>query len=112
MTIRVAPAASGVNTLPLSTATPTANVRKNAPMNSTTYFRVATPHSGAATGIDFGSLVMTSAISAFLLELPAFSQRLRAWGRAVIVASGHLSPRLAELTEFLLAATALVNQRF
>jgi hypothetical protein len=28
---------------------------------------------------------------------------------AVIVASGHLSPRLAELTEFLLAATMLVT---
>jgi len=35
---------------------------------------------------------------------------LRACGPAVIVASGHLSPRLAELTEFLLAATILVTR--
>jgi len=40
------------------------------------------------------------------------TQRLRAWDPAVIAASGHLSPRLAELTGFLLAATALGTQRF
>ena len=46
MTIRIAPAASGVNTLPLSTATPTTKVRKNAPIASTAYFRVATAPTG------------------------------------------------------------------
>src|SRR5712691_859310 len=71
MTINIAPAASGVNTLPLSTATPTTKVRKNAPIDSTAYFRVATPHWGAAaTATDFGSLVMTFAIC-FLLEFAA-----------------------------------------
>src|SRR5579864_6550651 len=68
MTIRVAPAASGVNTLPPSTLTATTKVRKNAPIASTVYFRVATPHwEGAATATDFGWPVMTSAIC-FLLE--------------------------------------------
>jgi hypothetical protein len=51
---------------------------------------------------------MTSAIF-FLLDFLRLTQRLRACGPAVIVASGHLSPRLAELTEFLLAATMLVT---
>jgi hypothetical protein len=37
---------------------------------------------------------------------------LRVCGPVIIVASGHLSPRLAELTEFLLTATALVNPAF
>ena len=63
MTINIAPAASGTNTLPLSAATPTAKVRKNAPIASTAYFLVATPHWGAAaTATDCGWLVMTSAI--------------------------------------------------
>src|SRR5882757_7963204 len=67
MTIRAAPAASGVNTLPLSTLTATTKVRKNAPIASTAYLRTCTAHSGAATTTDFGSLVMTFAIC-FLLE--------------------------------------------
>jgi hypothetical protein len=47
MTMRVAPAASGVNTLSESTAAATTKVRKNAPMNSTAYFRMATSYCGA-----------------------------------------------------------------
>src|SRR6266699_61459 len=109
MTISIAPAASGTNTLPLNAATPTAKVRKNAPIASTAYFRVATPHSGAGTAIDSGSLVMTSAILLSSLCFQCLTQRLRACGPVIIVASGHLSPRLAELAEFLLTATVLVG---
>ena len=55
MTIRAAPAASGVNTLPLSTLTATTKVRKNAPIASTAYFRTCVAHSGAAaTATDSG----------------------------------------------------------
>src|SRR6266478_3298068 len=109
MTINIAPAASGTNTLPLSAATPTAKVRKNAPIASTAYFRVATPHWGAGNATDSCSLVMTSAICFSSLSFQWLTQRSRACGFAVIVASGHLSPRPTELTEFLLAATVLVN---
>src|ERR1700749_4899090 len=101
MTMSLAPAASGVNTLWLSTATPTTKVRKNAPIASTAYFRVATPHWGAGTAIDSRSLVMTSAILLSSLSFQWLTQRLRACGPVIIVASGHLSPRLAELAEFL-----------
>jgi hypothetical protein len=63
MTIRVAPAASGVNTLWLSTLTTTTNVRKNAPIASTAYLRISVAHAGtAATATDSGWLVMTSGI--------------------------------------------------
>jgi hypothetical protein len=63
MTIRVAPAASGTNTLPLRAAIATAKVRKNAPMNSVAYFLAAIPYCGvwaAYTGAD--SRVITPAI--------------------------------------------------
>ena len=70
MTIRVAPAASGTNTLPVRAATPTANVRKNAPMNSVTYFRAAIPYCGAgAAYTGTSSRVVTPAILAVLLCL-------------------------------------------
>ena len=62
MTMRVAPAASGVNTLLVRLATPTAKTRKNAPMNSTAYFRTAAAHSGAAGCTATSSVVITSAI--------------------------------------------------
>ncbi len=39
----IAPAASGVNALPLNTLAATVNTRKNVPISSTTYFRVASP---------------------------------------------------------------------
>ena len=38
-----------------------------------------------------------------------FTQPLRACGPAIIVASGHLAPRLTEPAEFLLTATTLVT---
>ena len=52
MTIRVAPAASCVNTLPLYEAIATANMRKNVPMNSTTYFRPAAPSWGWGAAVN------------------------------------------------------------
>jgi hypothetical protein len=63
MTISVAPAASGTNTLPVRAATPTAKVRKNAPMNSVVYFLAAIPYRevrAAYPGAD--SCVITPAI--------------------------------------------------
>src|ERR1700742_1239693 len=68
MTIRAAPAASGVNTLWLSTLTTTTKVRKNAPIASTAYLRISVVRGGAAANAtDSCWLVMTSAIC-FLLE--------------------------------------------
>jgi hypothetical protein len=46
------------------------------------------------------------------LSFPAFTQRLRACGPAVIVASSHLCLWLTELVQFLLAATMQVNPWF
>src|ERR1700733_4968004 len=63
MTMRVAPAASGTNTLPLRAAIATTKVRKNAPMNSVVYFLAAIPYRGvmaAYAGAD--SRVITPAI--------------------------------------------------
>jgi hypothetical protein len=55
---------------------------------------------------------MTSAISAFLLEISCVYSTIARCGPGVIAASGHLSLRLAELTAFLLAATVLVSTAF
>jgi hypothetical protein len=63
MTISIAPAASGVNTLWLSTLATTAKVRKNDPIASTAYLRISIVHGGAvATATDSGWRVTTSAI--------------------------------------------------
>src|SRR6202166_642356 len=89
MTIRVAPAASGVNTLPLRKATPTANIRKNAPMNSTAYFRTATPTWGAGAAYTGAScLVVTPAISVYSLicySVGVVPGPVRCWPRSVLI---------------------------
>src|ERR1700754_3970478 len=111
MTISVAPAASGVKTLWLSTLTTTTKVRKNAPIPSTVYLRISVAHSGvAASATDSCWLVMTSAIWFPPLELSGTTLRLLLCGPAVILASGYLSPRLTELVEFLLAAIMLATR--
>src|SRR5580704_11365994 len=78
MTIRVAPAASGTNTLPLRAAIPTAKVRKNAPMNSVAYFLAAIPYRGAVSAAYVGpaSRVVTPAICLRSL-IGALRRRLR-----------------------------------
>jgi hypothetical protein len=47
--MRAEPAASGVNALWVRPLTATVNTRKNVPITSTTYFRLAAAHRGAAT---------------------------------------------------------------
>src|ERR1700761_665799 len=110
MTIRAAPAASGVNTLWLSTLTTTTKVRKNAPIASTAYLRISVVHGdAAATATDSCWLVMTSAIC-FLLEYRVPYSTIARLRFAGILASGRLSPRLTELAKFWLAATALTTR--
>src|ERR1700722_10805861 len=109
MTIRVAPAANGVNTLWLSTLTTTTKVRKNAPIASTAYLRTSVVHgSAAATATGSCWLVMTSAIC-FLLEYQVLYSTMARLQSTVILASGRLSPRLTELTELRLTATMLAT---
>src|ERR1700757_4100909 len=110
MTIRAAPAASGVNTLWLSTLITTTNVRKNAPIVSTVYLRISVAHMGTGIATDSGWLVMTSSAICFpSLSTKWCTQRLRVCGPAVILANGYLSPRLTELAEFLLTVTMLAT---
>jgi hypothetical protein len=83
-----------VKTLPLSAATPTAKVKKNDPMNSTAYFRVAIPHCGTgAAYVAAASLVVTPAICVcpFNLFVQVDVARAR-W--FVSAGSTRLAPRL------------------
>src|SRR3981081_4678498 len=79
ITMRTAPAASGVKVLWLSTLAATVKTRKNVPIASTAYFRLSAPswgaavyfrlaatHAGVADATDSRWLVTTSAIC-FLL---------------------------------------------
>src|SRR5882757_246905 len=77
MTMRTAPAASGVYALWSNPLTATVKTRKNVPITSTAYFRVAAAHRASchwetATITDGRSLVMTSAIALSLLRRLGF----------------------------------------
>src|SRR5919198_5123929 len=77
MTARLKPIASGAIGLPLKTLAPTVKTRKNVPIASTTYFRVATARRAAASPACPRASVTCPAIVEALIEITSHLDRLK-----------------------------------